>query len=75
MASPVKQAAPLQVSVVSSKHHDHDVFECPIEECVKTFGDASTLRKHQMTHGERNFACTFSGCEKRFLDNSKLKRH
>ena len=35
----------------------------------------SSLRKHMMTHGERQYLCTVEGCGKRFLDNSKLKRH
>ena len=50
-------------------------YQCPIDDCLKIFGDQSSYRKHQMTHGERMFICQVSGCNKRFLDNSKLKRH
>ena len=50
-------------------------YQCPIDDCQKIFGDQSSYRKHQMTHGERMFICQVQGCNKRFLDNSKLKRH
>ena len=43
--------------------------------CGKIFQDSSSLRKHLMTHGERQYICPVDGCGKRFLDNSKLKRH
>lgn len=51
------------------------VFTCHVFDCGKTFTDASSLRKHLMTHGERQYICPVEGCGKRFLDNSKLKRH
>lgn len=43
--------------------------------CGKVFQDLSSLRKHAMTHGERQYICPVAGCNKKFLDNSKLKRH
>lgn len=43
------------------------------DECNKTFTDQSSLKKHQLTHGEKNFI--WRQCGKKFLDNSKLKRH
>jgi len=52
-----------------------DTFICDFPECSKTFSDASSLRKHIMTHGERQHICPVAECGKRFLDNSKLKRH
>lgn len=48
---------------------------CNFPGCNKAFGDMSSLRKHMMTHGERQYLCPVEGCGKRFLDNSKLKRH
>jgi transcription factor YY len=48
---------------------------CHLEDCQKAFPDHGSLRKHQMTHGERMFTCPVEGCRKKFLDNSKLKRH
>ncbi|CAI2360155.1 unnamed protein product [Moneuplotes crassus] len=49
--------------------------QCNVPGCGKIFHDASSLRKHMMTHGERQYVCAVEGCGKRFLDNSKLKRH
>ncbi|CAI2378339.1 unnamed protein product [Moneuplotes crassus] len=46
---------------------------CEYEGCNKTFTELSALKKHQLTHGEKNFQC--HQCGKKFLDNSKLKRH
>jgi len=51
------------------------IYKCPLDECGKIFHDAGSLRKHSMTHGERQFVCTVEGCGKKFLDNSKLRRH
>ena len=48
---------------------------CQNPNCDKVFGDNSALRKHMMTHGERQYLCPVGSCGKRFLDNSKLKRH
>lgn len=50
-------------------------FICPEEDCGKVFPDQASLRKHQVTHGERAYICKVDGCGKKFLDNSKLKRH
>lgn len=49
--------------------------QCNVPGCGKIFQDSSSLRKHMMTHGERQYICAVDGCGKRFLDNSKLKRH
>jgi len=49
--------------------------QCNVPGCGKIFQDSSSLRKHMMTHGERQYVCAVDGCGKRFLDNSKLKRH
>jgi len=51
------------------------VHKCKYEECGKIFYDIGSLKKHQLTHGERQFVCTVEGCGKKFLDNSKLRRH
>jgi len=48
---------------------------CQYDECSKTFQDQASLKKHQLTHGEKNFMCKHPSCGKKFLDNSKLKRH
>lgn len=50
-------------------------FVCHLEDCQKVFQDIATLRKHQLTHGEKMFTCPVASCRKKFLDNSKLKRH
>ena len=51
------------------------MYACECPDCYKRFPDASSLRKHIMTHGERMHLCPVAECGKRFLDNSKLKRH
>eukprot|EP01016_Furgasonia_blochmanni_P013030 TRINITY_DN1657_c0_g1_i2.p1 TRINITY_DN1657_c0_g1~~TRINITY_DN1657_c0_g1_i2.p1 ORF type:complete len:296 (+),score=10.15 TRINITY_DN1657_c0_g1_i2:64-951(+) len=51
------------------------VHKCKFEECGKVFHDYTALKKHMLTHGERQFVCTVPGCGKKFLDNSKLRRH
>ena len=48
-------------------------YTCIVENCGKIFYDASSFRKHQQIHGERQYTCP--NCGKKFLDNSKLKRH
>ena len=48
---------------------------CPFPDCGRSFPDASQLRKHLHTHGEKQFVCQVEGCGKSFLDQSKLKRH
>uniref|UniRef100_A0A7S2Z7W9 C2H2-type domain-containing protein n=1 Tax=Chloropicon laureae TaxID=464258 RepID=A0A7S2Z7W9_9CHLO len=60
---------PLRSSVPSS------LSSCSHPGCGKVFSDASSLRKHMHTHGERQFVCNYPGCGKRFVDSSKLKRH
>ncbi|CAI2358719.1 unnamed protein product [Moneuplotes crassus] len=53
-----------------------NLFRCNHQvECRKLFYDIPSLKKHLLTHGERQFICRVKGCGKRFLDNSKLKRH
>lgn len=50
-------------------------YECKYYDCEKVFGDKGSLRKHEMTHGEKQYICPYSTCGKKFLDNSKLRRH
>ena len=54
---------------------DVKMYACKFPKCDKTFLDGGSLRKHMITHGERQYICPVSGCCKKFLDNSKLKRH
>jgi len=58
-----------------SHHKSGESTICRFPGCNKAFSDMSSLRKHMMTHGERQYLCPVEGCGKRFLDNSKLKRH
>ena len=48
---------------------------CKLEDCGKAFYDINALKKHMLTHGERQYICEEEGCGKKFLDNSKLRRH
>ena len=56
-------------------HKPNESTICKFPGCNKAFADMSSLRKHMMTHGERQYLCPVEGCGKKFLDNSKLKRH
>ena len=51
------------------------VYKCKSGNCKKTFQDATSLKKHMVTHGERQFVCKVETCGKKFLDKSKLRRH
>ncbi len=68
-------------AIIEGKKHSYfvgeegGIFTCHVLGCAKLFQDSSSLRKHLMTHGERQYICPVDGCNKRFLDNSKLKRH
>ena len=61
--------------LIYSGDEEGGVYTCYVLGCAKLFQDSSSLRKHMMTHGERQYICPVDGCNKRFLDNSKLKRH
>jgi hypothetical protein len=50
-------------------------YSCQIFGCGKTFTDSGSLRKHTVTHGDKQFICPVDSCQKKFLDNSKLRRH
>lgn len=66
-----------EAPVFATKHANGEMQThlCPFQDCGKAFGDASALRKHMHTHGEKQYICQVEGCGKRFLDSSKLKRH
>lgn len=51
------------------------VYKCKFDNCGKTFQDQASLKKHMVTHGERQFVCPVDSCGKKFLDKSKLRRH
>jgi uncharacterized Zn-finger protein len=69
---------PKKPPIIGSEKTDETgtkIYTCHVLGCGKIFQDSSSLRKHLMTHGERQYICPVDGCGKRFLDNSKLKRH
>ncbi|TNV73102.1 hypothetical protein FGO68_gene4695 [Halteria grandinella] len=69
---------PKKPPIIGSEKTDESgtkIYTCHVLGCGKIFQDSSSLRKHLMTHGERQYICPVEGCGKRFLDNSKLKRH
>ena len=37
--------------------------------------DRKLLRKHLLTHREKQFICHYEGCNKKFYERAKLKRH
>jgi uncharacterized Zn-finger protein len=51
------------------------IYICPVENCNKEFNDSTSLKKHKMNHGVKQFPCPYEGCSRKFLDNSKLRRH
>ena len=57
----------------SKKDENIKIYKCSDPDCGKIFEDGTALKKHQVTHGEKQFTCP--DCGKKFLDNSKLKRH
>ena len=50
-------------------------FLCLFPNCSKMMFDRKVLRKHLLSHGDKQFCCTYDGCEKRFYERAKLKRH
>ncbi len=61
------------ISMKSENLSDSNDTKC--KECGKEFNDSISLRKHIVTHGEKQFPCPYQECSKKFLDNSKLRRH
>ncbi len=52
-------------------HTKEAPYACPF--CDKRFGEASTLRKHEATHGAKNFQCPL--CDKGFVRKDYLSKH
>ena len=68
-----EEKATLKKVVVVKK--EVKVFKCKFDNCKKTFQDQTSLKKHMVIHGERQFICPVENCKKKFLDKSKLRRH
>lgn len=58
--SPLPQDTQAPMSVLLPPEGSANV--CKVEGCGKTFPDASALRKHMHTHGNRQHVCQFEGC-------------
>ncbi|CAH2056457.1 unnamed protein product, partial [Iphiclides podalirius] len=56
------------------QHHKQKRWQCPVEDCGKTFYLRATLTKHSRTHTDtRRYVCVT--CGKRFLDKQTLDEH
>jgi len=75
LSKPVKKRSRSSSEGTLQSAEEEKTYSCHIGGCGKVFVDTGSLRKHVMTHGERQFVCEVQGCGKRFLDNSKLRRH
>jgi transcription factor YY len=62
-------------TVIKEREVVNKVHKCKQDDCGKIFPDLSSLKKHMLVHGARQFICAVEGCGKKFLDNSKLRRH
>ncbi|KPJ16323.1 Guanine nucleotide-binding protein G(f) subunit alpha [Papilio machaon] len=59
---------------VHFQHHKQKRWQCPVEDCGKTFYLRATLTKHSRTHTDtRRYVCVT--CGKRFLDKQTLDEH
>ena len=74
-SKPTKKRSRTSSEGICHSDEEEKTYSCHIAGCGKVFADTGSLRKHVMTHGERQFVCEMQGCGKRFLDNSKLRRH
>ena len=61
--------------VRKNPHDGSTQFLCLHPGCKKVMNDRKLLRKHLLTHREKQFACHYDGCDKRFYERAKLKRH
>lgn len=65
----------IEIKKVTTQKAEAKVYKCKSENCNKTFSDHTSLKKHMVIHGERQYICQVETCGKKFLDKSKLRRH
>lgn len=55
------------------RNNDYDIRNYVCDVCQKGYKNKSTLKMHQLTHGEKNFLC--SECGKSFVTKPSLQSH
>ncbi|CDW88817.1 protein kinase domain containing protein [Stylonychia lemnae] len=67
---------PKKPPIIGSEKTDEGgskIYTCHVLGCGKIFQDSSSLRKHLMTHGERQYICPVEGCD--FNLRTHLRTH